>query len=121
MIDKKDELRANIACKEAIEKAINDNYDYINRHLNTKDALETVEAEFSKDCILHVLANTIQSKLWDGRISEENKEWAKKIPIEKIQDAWGGISNRYFVIDQVHVGLTNMFATMFRKQIAGIA
>lgn len=67
--------QANIACKEAIEKAIGDNYR--DNRLNSQAVMETVRADFSMDRISYVLANTVQFKDWDGRIY--NKKFFKKV------------------------------------------
>ena len=75
----RESYQANIACKESIEKAIGDNYR--DNRLNSKAVMEAVGTEFSMDRISYVLANTVQFKDWDGRISHINKEWAKSIPV----------------------------------------
>ena len=107
--------QANIACKEAIEKAIGDNYR--DNRLNSQAVMEEVSADFNMDRISYVLANTVQFKDWDGRISHANKEWAKTIPIVPNADAWGGDRNCYFVVDQAHTGLVDLFVTHFRKEL----
>jgi len=107
--------QANIACKEAIEKAIGDNYK--DNRLNSQAVMEVVRADFSMDRISYVLANTVQFKDWDGRISHANKEWAKTIPIVPNADSWGGDRNCYFVVDQAHTGLVDLFVTHFRKEL----
>ncbi len=107
--------QANIACKEAIEKAIGDNYR--DNRLNSQAVMDAVGTEFSMDRISYVLANTVQFKDWDGRISHANKDWAKTMPIVPNADAWGGDRNCYFVVDQAHTGLVDLFATHFRKEL----
>jgi len=59
-----------------------------------------------------VLANTVQDKTWDGRISPDNKEWAKSIPVPDD----GGRRNYEFVCGQAHPGLINLFVNRFRKE-----
>ena len=97
---------ANVACKEAIEKAIKDFY-LGNRLLDacTKEVL----SEFGKDRVEYVLANTIRQKSWDGRIREDNKQWANTISVTNDP------SNIYFVIDKVHPGLLDIFANQIRR------
>ena len=107
-------FQANIACKEAIEKAINGNYK--DSCLDTKAVTEALSADFSADRIAYVLANTVQFKDWDGRISQGNKQWAKGISVIPNPDPWGGNRNCYFAIDQAHAGLVDLFATYFRKE-----
>lgn len=111
----RESYQANIACKEAIEKAIGDNYK--DNRLNSQAVMEAVGADFSMDRISYVLANTVQFKDWDGRISHANKQWAKSIPVVPNADSWGGDRNCYFVVDQAHTGLTDLFITHFRKEL----
>ena len=63
-----------------------------------------------------ILANTVQQKDHDGRISPSNKEWAKSIPIQKNPDAWGGDRNVYLIVNS-HPGLTDLFVSAFRKEL----
>ncbi len=107
--------QANIACKEAIEKAIRDNY--IDGCLNSHAVMEAVRADFSMERISYVLANTVQVKDRDGRISHANKEWANTIPVVPNPDTWGGDRNCYFIVDQVHAKFVDLFVTHFRKEL----
>ena len=104
--------RANIACKEAIEATIREHYD--GNSLDSQAAAQVVEA-FGLDRTLYVLANTVQQKDWDGRISPGNKAWAKSIPIQKNPDAWGADRNASFVVNS-HPGLTNLFLSTVRQE-----
>lgn len=104
--------RANIACKEAIESAIREYYD--GNSLDSQAAAQVVEA-FGLDRTLYVLANTVQQKDWDGRISPGNKAWAKTIPIRANPDAWGADRNAQFVVNS-HPGLTNLFLSTVRQE-----
>ena len=104
----RESLKANIACKEAIEKAINDNY--YDWRLNTQFAEKLVAAQFPVERIRYVLAATVQQKSWDGRISDANKAWADTIPVADEE-------NRLrYVVDQCHSGLTNLFINRFREE-----
>jgi len=104
----RESLKANISCKEAIEKAINDNY--YDWRLNTQFAEKLVAAQFPVERIRYVLAATVQQKSWDGRISDANKAWADTIPIADEE-------NRLrYVVDQCHPGLTNLFVSRFREE-----
>lgn len=104
----RESLQANIACKEAIEKAINDNYH--DWRLNTQTAEKLVTAQFTVERIQYVLAATVQQKSWDGRISDANKAWANTIPVADEENRC-----RY-VVDQCHSGLTNLFISRFREE-----
>lgn len=107
--------QANIACKEAIEEAINAHYR--DNCLDTRAVLDAVSADFSMDRIQYVLANTVRMKDMDGRFSRENKAWAQTVPVIPNPDAWGSDRNCYFVVDRAHTGLTDLFITHFRKEM----
>lgn len=109
--------KANIACKEAIEQAIADHYR--DNRLDT-DAVHQVLEQFGYDRMFYVLANTVRQKDWDGRISRDNKAWAKTIPISEDKDTFGSDRNVYFVVDRSHPGLTDLFLTQARKEYAMI-
>ena len=104
--------RANIACKEAIESAIREYYH--DDRLDSQAAAQVVEA-FGLDRTLYVLANTVQQKDWDGRISPGNKAWAKTIPIHVNPDAWVADRNTSFVVNS-HPGLINLFLSTVRQE-----
>lgn len=111
----RESYQANVACKEAIEKAINANYK--DNRLDTQAVMDVVGAKFSTERIQYVLANTVQQKAWDGRISPANKVWAQTVPVTPNPDSWGGDRNCYFVVDQAHTGLTDLFVTHFRREL----
>lgn len=66
----------NIRCRDAIDKAIKDNFD--GSHLSDKGAKKVI-AEFGYDRTMWVLSASILNKTYDGRFSNENKDWAKTI------------------------------------------
>ena len=104
--------KANIACKEAIEAAIRENYD---GHSLDSNAAWTVIEQFGFDRPLFVLANTIQNHDWDGRYSNDVKSWAKTVPIVSDDDSFGYNRRLHFIINS-HPGLLNMFTQMIRKE-----
>ena len=104
----RESLQANIACKEAIEKAVGENYHGWSADIKT--AAAQVMAQFPVERIRYVLAATVQQKDWDGRISDDNKAWAKTIPVADEQNRY------YFVVDQCHSGLTDLFVKRFREE-----
>lgn len=104
--------RANIACKEAIEAAIREHYH--DNCLDSQAAAQVVKA-FGLDRTLYVLANTVQQKDWDGRISPGNKAWAKTIPIQQNPDAWGTDRNTSFIVNS-HSGLTDLFLSTVHQE-----
>lgn len=105
---------ANMACKKAIEGAIRDHYS--GYCLDGKAAVAEVVNAFGVERTMNILANTVQQKDHDGRISPSNKDWAKSIPIQKNPDAWGGDRNVYLIVNS-HPGLTDLFVNAFRKEL----
>ena len=107
--------KANIACKEAIEQAIADNYR--DNRLGSA-CLQQVLQQFDYDRIFYVLANTVRQKEHDGRISRDNKAWAQTIPVCEDKDGFGYDWNVYFVVDRSHTGLMDLFLTQARRECA---
>lgn len=70
--------RMNVACKEAIEEAIRENFDGM--HLK-KECIRPVMEEYGIDRAEWVLANTLRHLNYDGRFSRSNKEWAGSFAI----------------------------------------
>ena len=70
--------KANIACKEAIEAAIRGHFNGM--HLD-KAAIHDVIEAYGLERTCYVVANSVQQKAWDGRFSNDNKEWAKQFEI----------------------------------------
>lgn len=103
--------KANMACKEAIEEAIRDHY---RDNCLGSDAVKQVVEQFGYDRVFHVLAVTVRQKDWDGRISQDNKAWAKTVPVFENPDAWGTDRNCYLVVNS-HPGLTDLFLSQARK------
>lgn len=107
--------RANIACKEAIEQAIADNYR--DNRLGLA-CVQQVLQQFEPDRIFYVLANTVRQKDYDGRISRDNKAWAQTIPVCEDKDGFGYDRNVYFVVERSHTGLMDLFLTQARRECA---
>jgi hypothetical protein len=70
-------LKLNKECAAAIDRAINAEP---NRE-HTINAVKTVIDEYGKDRVNWVLANTVQKQDYDGRLSSDNKTWAKGFDI----------------------------------------
>lgn len=102
--------RANIACRDAIEKAIADHYH--DNSLNTKAAVKEVVQQFGYERMFYVLANTVQTKDGDGRVSQSNKKWAQTIPVV----FENGERDFSFLITRSHPGLLDMFVSDARHQ-----
>lgn len=105
--------KANVACKQAIENAIADNY---RDNCLGLEAVQQVLKQFDYERIFYVLANTVRQKDWDGRFSYDNKTWARTIPVYEDSDGFGGDRNVYFVVDRSHPVLTDMFLTNARHE-----
>lgn len=100
-------LDANISCRDAIERAISDCYR--DNCLNSKEAVKSVLSQFSDERVKYVLAATIQAKDHDGRISRENKEWAKSVDVNSE-------TAPRFMVDLVNPGLLDLFSSEFQRQ-----
>lgn len=69
-------LKANIACRDAIDTVIRENFDGLSLHADAKDVL----AEFGPERVSHVLAATLLDRQHDRRFSRDNLAWAASIP-----------------------------------------
>ena len=102
-------MQANMDCKEAIEQTINDYYG--NNRLAAESAVKSILEKFSPERVAYVLAQTIQQKDHDGRISSDCKEWAKGMD--------GSPDNAaHLIIDSVNPGLVSLFTEEFVRQTA---
>ena len=97
---------ANIACRDAVDKAVAENYD--GAHLKTDKILDAVISDFGRERFELVLAATIQEKIHDGRFSNANKEWAKNVPMVAGDKC-------YMVSDRTHSVLLDALAKAFRE------
>ena len=105
--------RANVDCKNAIEDAISEHY---RDNCFDGSCVSGVIDRFGMERVAFVLANTVQDKDWDGRISPENKAWAKEAPVPNDYNAWGGRRTHEYVCSQAHPSLINLFVNRFRKE-----
>ena len=103
--------RANIACRDAIDRAITENYD--GSRLDAEGAKD-VARMFGFERTMLVLANTIKVKSWDERISNDNREWANTIPIP--DEGSGNDRHLDYVVDQSHPVLVDAFARQVRRE-----
>ncbi len=102
--------RENIACKDAIEKTIRDNFDGMYLQCDAKDVI----AQFGAERVECVLAHTIQQKNWDGRFSYKNKEWAESIEVPNAEIAFGA------AIVESHPAVLDGFINMARKELNAV-
>ncbi len=105
-------LKANIACKEAIETSICSHFDGMRLE---KAAVTEVMAQFSPKRVMTVLAATIQVKEWDGRFSHANKEWAQDYPVPVTRRE--GYDSRDTFVVQSHPAVLNGFISAFRREL----
>ncbi len=70
------ERDAKVACKDAVDRAIAENFDGFRL---PKGTAEGVIKEYGIERVSYVLANTVMHRRQEERISPENKEWAKSI------------------------------------------
>jgi len=103
--------QANLACKEAVEQAISAHY--AENRLDTEAAVKDVLDQFGPERVQFILAITIRHKDRDGRISQDNKAWAKTIPMP--EDSGASRHYAYLVVDGVNPGLTDLFIRQARK------
>lgn len=106
--------RANVACRDAIDKAISENYR--DNCLDCKAAVAQVVEQFGYERMLHICACTIRDKEWDGRISQDNIQWAHTVPIFEDNDGFGFNRRVDYIVDRSHPGLTDMFVKAARRE-----
>ena len=104
--------KLNIACKNEIEGAIAHNYA---DNTLSDEAVHQVVAQFGLPRTAFVLVNTIRVKDWDGRISHDNKAWAKRVPVYPDVDAFGQNKRLKYVVD-CNAGLTDIFVNILRRE-----
>ena len=104
---KKQDLKDNIACKNAIEKAISENFDGM--HLNSGFENEVI-AKHGLSRVKYVLSNTLQQKEHDFRFSPENHEWGYRTDITEPME------QRYLFTVESHPAVLNGFIDLFRKK-----
>ena len=104
--------KLNIACKDEIEWAIAQNYS---NNILSDEAVHQVVAKFGLPRTAFVLVNTIREKEWDGRISHDNKAWAKRVPVYPDVDAFGQNKRLKYVVD-CNAGLTDIFVNILRRE-----
>ena len=106
-------LKANMNCCDAIEAAIADYYR--DNQLDPKGAKVVIE-RFGFERTFFVLANSVQQKNWDGRISPDNKRWAKDIFMSEGGDLLDNDTSLQFAVNS-HPGLLDLFITQARHEM----
>ena len=103
--------KANIACRNAIEDTIRQNFDGM--HLN-KDCLTPVLEEYGYKRTAWVLANTLHELKWDGRFGNANKQWAERACIPK------DINHNSDFVVRSHPAVLDGFVTFYRKAVQAL-
>ena len=111
----RDSFKANMDCREAIEKAIGDNYR--DNRLDSRTTSVQLGQKFGMERVSYVLANTIRCKDHDGRISAGNKRWAAAIPVAEDRSEWGENRNLRFIVDRTNPGLVDLLVNQVRKDL----
>lgn len=102
--------KANIACRDAIEDAIRQNFDGM--YLN-EDCLAPVLTAYGYKRTERVLAATLQELSWDGRFSPANKQWAERryIPQDERHNAEITVRSHPAVLD----GFVDLYRKAYQK------
>ena len=103
----------NIACKKDIEDAIARNFDGM--HLN-KECVNEVLDRYGSERVSLVLAATVQTKAWDGRFSNTNKDWAFSVDIKDTDTARGFDRRDEYAVGS-HPAVLDGFINLARKEM----
>ena len=103
--------KANIACRNAIENSIRQNFDGMHLHA---DCLKTVLDEYGYKRTAWVLANTLHELKWDGRFSYANKQWAERTCIPK------DINHNSDFVVRSHPAVLDGFVSFYRKAVQAL-
>ena len=76
----------NRDCVKAIDAAIRDN-NYKLYHYDLQVAAKSVIDEYGAERVQTMLAHAVREMDWDGRFSDNNKEWAKNFEIPKFEQS----------------------------------
>lgn len=100
-------LNLHTECKNAIDKAISENYDGM--YLG-KDFENALIDKYGMGEINYVLANTVQNSLDDTRFSADNRKWAQTIEITENE------GHRYQFTSNTHRAILDGFINRMRKK-----
>ena len=107
----RESYKANIACRNAIEDTIRQNFD--GWHLD-KNCITPVLEEYGYRRTAWVLANTLHELEWDGRFSYANKQWAERACIPK------DINHNSDFVVRSHPAVLDGFVTFYRKAVQAL-
>lgn len=104
--------RVNIACRDAIDAAIQAHYRDFSVDVT---AVREVAENFGCERMFYVLANTVRIQDWDKRYSGDNRRWAMTVPVYENPDGTGGDRNRDFVL-RSHPAKADAFIKAARQE-----
>lgn len=107
----RENLRENLACKQAIEDAIRRDFDGM--HLKS-DCAQSVIGEYGYNRVRYVLAVTVQQADWDGRYSRANRAWATGVPVTPDRDK-EGLDRNYELAVSSHPAVLDGFIDEYRR------
>ena len=103
--------KANIACRNAIEDTIRQNFD--GWHLD-KNCITPVLDEYGYKRTAWVLANTLHELKWDGRFGHANKQWVECACIPK------DINHNSDFVVRSHPAVLDGFVSFYRKAVQAL-
>lgn len=106
----------NVQCKNAIEKAVAENFDGM--RLNEK-VLNPIIEQYGMERVGYILAFTVVMKDYDGRFSVSNKFWANEQHTAEDFDLYKNDRRQDFMIDShpaVLDGVVNIYRSKVREQ-----
>ena len=106
----RESLRLNEASAKGIQAAINDSHNGQYSY-DLSAALKAVTAEYGKERVHVVLANTVDYKDYDGRFSRENRQWAQGIQLPQLTR-----ERRADFVCEAHPAILDGFINTVRKQ-----
>ena len=104
--------RENIACRDAIDKAIAKHFD--GAHLD-RQALSTVFDAYGAERVYYVLANSVITKEYDGRFSRDNRAWAQAENVAVERTEFGYTRNDEFAC-RSHPAVLDGYIQMARRE-----
>ncbi len=103
--------KLNIACKNAVEKAIRENFDGL--HLKS-DCTKPVIEEYGTERADWVLAGTVQLNQYDERFSKDNKAWARTFTIPESDNSV--FDHRLDYLVESHPAVLDGFISLMRRE-----
>lgn len=101
--------KLNVACKDAIEDAIRNNFDGM--HL-AHDVVKPVLEEYGQERLTYLLVSTLRQKREDGRFSRDNKVWAEDYTFDGERTI---VLSPDFLVDS-HPAVLNGFIDLAREE-----